>query len=282
MEYWKDTLEKLWDRDNAEVLLASHRGKFSSSVMENTSLAFLTAMGEGAHMMEMDIDITRDGGLVGHHDKTMDRLFRKPTKISDWTLEELKQLPLYNYVGEICEETIETFDEMIRPLKDKTVVVLDKCWDYWDPVYEQLKELDMVPQAIFKFYLEDEKAYRWAADHRDCSFIPMSRDVSAFGRLLELKNSTKVPALEILPRKPEDVIFRESSFSWLSEHVFKVWCNSLSLAKRLVYGAGFDDLKSLRYGGDLGWKELIDRGVTIIQTDWPYEVRKYIRTRKTI
>ena len=101
MEYWKDTLEKLWDRDNAEVLLASHRGKFSSSVMENTSLAFLTAMGEGAHMMEMDIDITRDGGLVGHHDKTMDRLFRKPTKISDWTLEELKQLPLYNYVGAV-------------------------------------------------------------------------------------------------------------------------------------------------------------------------------------
>ena len=56
----------------------------------------------------------------------------------------------------------------------------------------------------------------------------------------------------------------------------KVWCNSLSLAKRLVYGAGYDDLRSLTQGGDQGWGILAAKGVDIIQTDWPYEAKQYL------
>lgn len=48
MNTYQETMRKLYDPENHEVLIASHRGKFSSSVMENTSLAFLTAIGEGA------------------------------------------------------------------------------------------------------------------------------------------------------------------------------------------------------------------------------------------
>ena len=55
---------------------------------------------------------------------------------------------------------------------------------------------------------------------------------------------------------------------------------SLSLARRLVYGAGYDDLKSLRYGGDKGWGVLIDKGVQILQTDWPYEVACYLKEKQ--
>ncbi|MCI8836431.1 MAG: hypothetical protein HFG74_00005, partial [Hungatella sp.] len=41
----------------------------------------------------------------------------------------------------------------------------------------------------------------------------------------------------------------------------------------------YDDLKSLYYGGDAGWGELIKQGVTIIQTDWPYELKCYLDMR---
>ena len=137
----------------------------------------------------------------------------------------------------------------------------------------------MVQQAVFKFYLQDTSAYQWAKEHPDCAFIPMSGDVTLLDYLHELKKVTKVPALEILPEKEEDAIFRESTFQWLSDHQIKIWCNSLSLAKRLVYGAGFDDLRSLHFGGDEGWGILIDRGIQIIQTDWPYELKTYLDSR---
>ena len=71
-------------------------------------------------------------------------------------------------------------------------------------------------------------------------------------------------------------VFQKETCDFLKENHIKVWCNSLSLAKRLVYGAGYDDLKSLRYGGDHGWGVLINRGVNIIQTDWPYELKQYL------
>ena len=99
MNTYQETMRKLYDPENHEVLIASHRGKFSSSVMENTSLAFLTAIGEGADMVEMDLEETKDGRIVGHHDDHMKRLFHNDGRISDYTLEELKAMPVYNYVG---------------------------------------------------------------------------------------------------------------------------------------------------------------------------------------
>lgn len=135
----------------------------------------------------------------------------------------------------------------------------------------------MVGQAIFKFYLKDREPFLWAKAHPDCMFIPMCGDVALLESLTELKAYTKVPALEILPKKVTDGIFQKETIKWLHEHGMKVWCNSLSLAKRLVFGAGFDDLKSLYEGGDSGWGELVSQGVGIIQTDWPWEVREYLK-----
>lgn len=280
MANWREVLDKIWDMDNRETLIASHRGKFSSSVMENTTLAFLLAIGQGADMVEMDLARTKDGRIVAHHDDDMTRLFHSPQTIGEKTLAELREMPLYNYLGEICVEHLETFDEILEGLKDKTILVLDKCWDCWDEVYDLLREKDMVEQTIFKFYLRDEKPLLWAREHRDCMFIPMWKEIQLLDRLADLKACAQVPAVEITPKKVTDDVFRPETFQWLQEHQMKVWCNSLSLAKRLVYGAGYDDLKSLYHGGDAGWGELIRRGVTIIQTDWPYELKSYLRTRQ--
>lgn len=280
MEDWRRKRDWLLDAKNHQVMIASHRGKFSSSVMENTSLAFLLAVEQGADMVEMDLERTKDGILVGHHDKNMMRLFHTSEKISDYTLEELRKLPLYNYVGEICEEQIETFEEILKGLKEKALLVLDKCWDDWEQVYRMLEQEGMTEQAIFKFYIENQDAYQWAKGHPDCMFVPMLKNVEDLPEIAELKKFVCVPALEILPEKETDPVFQAETFRWLEEQQIKVWCNSLSLAKRLVYGAGYDDLKSLRHGGDFGWGKLIDQGVTIIQTDWPYELKQYLDSRE--
>ena len=83
MEEWKKKRDSLLDPYDDQVMIASHRGKFSSSVMENTSLAFLAAVGQGADMVEMDLAMTSDGVLVGHHDDNMTRLFHDTNKISE-------------------------------------------------------------------------------------------------------------------------------------------------------------------------------------------------------
>lgn len=276
MEPWREKREWLCDPDNRKVMIASHRGKFASSVMENTSLAFLTAMRQGADLMEMDLAKTKDGRIVGHHDDTMERLFHRSARIADYTLEELVQMEIYNCIGEPCAEKLESFDEIAAPLKRQTLLVLDKCWDCWDEVYKELETKQMVCQTVFKFYIEDDEAYHWAERHGDCMFIPMLGDTAYLERVEKLKTKAAVPALEILPEKETDEVFAPETFSRLQRDGIKVWCNSLSLSSRLVYGAGYDDLKSLRLGGGAGWGRLILQGVSIIQTDWPWELKQYL------
>lgn len=279
MGNWEETRAWLLNLDEKGVKIASHRGKFALSVMENTSLAFLTAIRQGADFVEMDLAKTKDGRLVGHHDDTMERLFHKEGKITDYTLNELKEMEIYNCLAEPCEEKIESFDEILEALKEKTILVLDKCWDCWDEVYEKLREYGMVRQAVFKFYIEDTAAYRWAGKHADVMFIPMLGDTSYLEQVERLKADSSVPGLEILPERVADDVFSIQTFERLKRAGIRVWCNSLSLSSRLVYGAGYDDLKSLRYGGDAGWGQLVDRGVTIIQTDWPHELKEYLREK---
>lgn len=276
MEDWEKTRKWFFDMEAKDICIASHRGKFSSSVIENTSAAFLTAVGEGADLVEMDLDLTKDGILVGHHDKTMRRLFGIDREISAYTWEEIRNLPLYNYVGEINVTGLETFGEILNHLKGRTMIALDKCWNYWDQVYEQVGNEGMIPQCMFKFFAEDHRAGEWAKDHTDCMFIPMVRDPKLLKTVEALSQKTMIPAVEILPRKPDDPIFSDSVFAWLKAHHMKVWCNSLSLAKRLVYGAGYDDLKSLSEGGEKGWGVLAAKGVDIIQTDWPMEAASFL------
>ena len=186
MRDWKKNIEILCDPLCRQVQIACHRGKFSSSVMENTALAFRTAVGQGADMVEMDLARTKDGRIVGHHDDTMIRLFRNPGRIGDYTLEELKNMELYNYLGEPCVQSIETFDEILDGLRESTILVLDKCWDCWDEVLKLLEREKMTGQAVFKFYIEDEAAWQWAARHENCLFIPMLGDTGYLGRVAEL------------------------------------------------------------------------------------------------
>lgn len=277
MKDWERTRKWLADMDDREIKIASHRGKFSSSVIENTSLAFLTAIGEGADIVEMDLDLTRDGILTGHHDRTMKRLFSHEGKIADYTWEEIRQMPLYNYLGEVNVTGLETFEEILCNLKGKTVMALDKCWDHWDAVYEELVKADMVGQAIFKFPVWNQQAAEWASDHGDCMFIPMVKDAEYLKDVEILRRKMPIVAVETVPQSPEDSLFAEDTFAWIKEHHMKVWCNSLSLARRLVYGAGYDDLKSLAWGGAAGWGVLAQKGVDIIQTDWPAEADTFLK-----
>lgn len=269
----------LFSEKPSRALIASHRGKFGSSVMENTDLAFMLAMGQGADMMEMDLEMTKDGVIIGHHDDDMTRLFRRDSRVEDYTYDEIRNMPIYNVYGEECGESISTLEEILAALKDKTYLVLDKCWNIWDEVAEVVKKYEMEDQIIMKFYIEDKEYIEWAKKHDEFLYIPMVANPDDKAILYDMQKVTKVIGMEILPEKPDDEFLSREYIHELHEHGLKVWCNSLSLSKRLVYGGGFVDLVSLRYGGDKGWEELIDRGVDIIQTDWVYELRRYMEER---
>lgn len=71
--------------------LCAHRGAMSTHP-ENTLPALVEAVRLGAHMIEFDIQLTKDGALVLMHDSTVDRTTNGRGKVSDLTLAEIKAL----------------------------------------------------------------------------------------------------------------------------------------------------------------------------------------------
>lgn len=58
---------------------------------ENTMMAFEGSMALNVDALEMDVNLTKDGILVTHHDETIDRMSDGEGKVSDYTYEELLQ-----------------------------------------------------------------------------------------------------------------------------------------------------------------------------------------------
>ncbi len=72
-------------------LIIAHRG-YRARYPENTLCAFRAARDAGAHMIELDVTLTRDRRVVVIHDATLDRTTDGTGPVRDRTLEELRRL----------------------------------------------------------------------------------------------------------------------------------------------------------------------------------------------
>jgi glycerophosphoryl diester phosphodiesterase len=82
-----------------QTQILAHRGA-SAYAPENTMAAFGLALDMGAHGIELDVQLTRDGKLVVIHDLSIDRTSNGTGQVGELTLEELRQYDFsYNFAG---------------------------------------------------------------------------------------------------------------------------------------------------------------------------------------
>jgi len=79
-------------------LVIAHRGA-SGTCPENTLVAFARAAALGAHMTELDVQLTRDGEVVVMHDWTLERTTDGAGAVSDRTLAEIRRLDAGAWFG---------------------------------------------------------------------------------------------------------------------------------------------------------------------------------------
>lgn len=85
----KPSLEQL-----SQTCLIAHRGAHdkSKNIIENTLEAFERAHRLGCFGIELDIQCTKDGVLVVHHDPCLKRLWNKKISIADLSFSELQKI----------------------------------------------------------------------------------------------------------------------------------------------------------------------------------------------
>ena len=101
--------------------ICAHRGA-NETHPENTLSAFREAVRLGAHMVEFDVQITKDKQLVIMHDKSVDRTTNGKGLVSDLTLSEIKKLDAGSWKSK------DFIGEKVPTLKEALAVFPKNIW----------------------------------------------------------------------------------------------------------------------------------------------------------
>lgn len=267
--------------DNAlkcnEILVAAHRCSWRTAP-ENSIQALNDCIEMGVDIAEIDLKKTKDNQLIVMHDKTIDRTTTGKGKPEDYTLEEVKKFRLKAATGHPTRHAIPTFEELLLAAKDKIIVNIDKGYPYFGQAMEIVQRLNMTHQVIFN--VDNDLSYdSLVIRHENLDsllylMVVVNPSSPNTGKLIDSYKSHKrtiiqtvfaTDTVRILPGIPE---IRKTN---------AVWFNALWPE----HSAGHDDDIAVEENKpDETWGWLIAKGATIIQTDRPGELLKYIQKQK--
>lgn len=123
--------------------IIAHRGA-TYLAPENTLTAFENAMDLGADGVEMDVQQTKDKGLIIHHDYLIDIGMELSAKIYDLTVGELESISLTKWNGvDITTEKLATLDEALSFCKG-----LENCTIQLELKAPVLNDPDFIPNVV--------------------------------------------------------------------------------------------------------------------------------------
>ena len=137
-DWMRDYEEKMAAfRDPDGRMMSSHHRGGKIYYPENSIETIISAIQMGADNIEIDVRITRDGVPVLMHDETLLATTDWSEKhgkdglpdsdnVTDWSLEELRQLRLKTVDGKLTDYLIPTFEEALLVSKGRTTLRLDK------------------------------------------------------------------------------------------------------------------------------------------------------------
>ena len=130
--------------------LCAHRGAMNTHP-ENTLAAFREAIRCGAHMIEFDVQLTKDRQLVIMHDPTVDRTTNGKGKVAELTFEEIRRLDAGGWKSPAFKgEKIPTLEETlaIMPLNIWLNIHLKGGADVGKQAAEMIVKQDRLQQAF--------------------------------------------------------------------------------------------------------------------------------------
>ncbi|SFE80311.1 glycerophosphodiester phosphodiesterase [Alteribacillus iranensis] len=117
--------EEVTKKEQKQMTTVAHRGA-SGYAPENTMAAFEKSVDMKAEMLELDVQMSKDGELVVIHDTSVDRTTNGTGAVKDMTYEELLQLDAGSYFNEaFAGEKIPTLGEVLDEYRGKIGILIE-------------------------------------------------------------------------------------------------------------------------------------------------------------
>ncbi len=128
--------------------VVAHRGA-SSEIAEHTARAYEKAIEQGADAVECDVRLTRDGHLVCVHDSTLSRTSDGRGRVSEVTLDEMRDLDFSGWRNDLPE----TADDLVADTPAEALPVL---------AFDDLLDLVVNAPRPLRLFVETKHPTRFA------------------------------------------------------------------------------------------------------------------------
>ena len=268
---------ELHDPASKKVLVVSHRGDWRNWP-ENSIPAIESVIRMGVDIMELDLKLTKDSVLVLCHDKTIDRTTSGKGRVCDITYDSIRRCKLRRAHNVVTDDLrMPTLREALEVCKDRIVVNIDQGYEYYDLALAVTEELGVTDQVLIKGKRPVETVSAKFAEYgHNMMYMPIIDILKPQGRELFEEYASKgvVPlAYEVCWDDYTPQV--EACMRQVVASGSKLWVNSLwdSLC------GGLSDDKAFTESPDEVYGRLLDMGASIIQTDRPELLIRYLEAQ---
>lgn len=301
------------DAASDHVLVVAHRGDWHRQP-ENSLSAIRSCLEMGVDIIELDVRLSKDGVPIVMHDTSVDRTTDHKGAISNYTVAELTNMRLRERKGKtidglfepLTDETVPTLREALLLVKGRALINADKAYPIMREIIAVAKQTDTLDHLIFKGWVvakmdgEDPKhsaafmqsvdPARAAAQIRTLGepliFMPIVgfkdqansfRDEdyeAARAFVVDCCDELRPPMIEVVFRHDMNPLMDPELVALARKKGSRIWVNTLWDS---ICG-GRDDADALTDpDGVWGWH--LERGATVIQTDYPRELLAYLKEK---
>lgn len=277
--YTRHNEKLLAARKKNAALVATHRGAMGGSVIQNTTLAYKTALMGGADCIEMDVVESTDGVFFAVHNGEEKHLLHMDKDIRTCSSAEIETYHCYNSLqNRMVHQKLERVADVLPRFRNTCFINIDRSWFYWPDAITLLSGFHMEDQIILKAPPEDKYLDILEQSGSDIMFMPIIRNVDEWEKT-ERRNINVVAAEFVFDDLSNPVVSPAFIDSLHAKHVL-TWVNALTLWDDKSISGFLDDNLSISEGPDAGWGKLRAMGFDILQTDWPGLLYAYLKTKK--
>lgn len=288
-----------------KILIMSHRGTVCANIVDNTLESYEIALRQGADILEIDVCASIDGDLFVIHDGTERTLFRIDKLVTQMSSKEIKDLRYINKHGIQIDHPVNTIDDMLDLLKDRCIINLDRCWNYWDKVLPCIEKHDMADQILLKSPPEKRYINFLKEQNQPYMYMPMIWEPGELDYTRE--SGINMVAVEVIGYKEDAEVMKPEFLHGLQEEGLGTLISAMTLGKpiykpeiiieqlldhvteedivnkrkkwflnSMMLAGGHDDDTSLLKDPNYGWGWLINNGFNMIMTDWTLDLHLYL------
>ena len=266
-----------------KTLIAAHRGSWHGNIMQNTLSAMRAAVRMGADILETDTTATKDGVVYALHDGAEPVLLGLPRNAMRLNSETVEHYPMLNALGVPTRQHVERLETLLGGLTHGELINIDRTWRAGGLVLPILDTLPhMLQQALIKAPLREKQILEQLSEHPNkYMFMPICYSLADVEAALAYDGLNMV-GVELIAPTPESELFQDEAIAWIHSRGLFCFVNALVITDadpdEELYG-GLDDNLSVIQDPALGWGRLMDKGIDVIQTDWPSILRDYRAAR---